>query len=156
MDISPQRFEYLLELSAEKLAFGPEWRWVCTDDDGVAFSESTVQQLFVRVLAHRYVLVKKRAEYKCENCFQHGAIQIHHRVHRSQGGKHTISNLISLCSACHSNSHHMSGMLKKLKYPELTMSAQERVDLLPDVSEPSRQRGAVVQPTRRVLGAEIK
>jgi len=34
-----------------------------------------------------------------------GAGDIHHRKLRSRGGKHTVTNCIALCSACHSWCH---------------------------------------------------
>lgn len=47
-------------------------------------------------------LVKGRAGQNCERCavgVMHG--EIHHRKNRSQGGQHTLQNLVFLCPPCH-------------------------------------------------------
>lgn len=55
--------------------------------------------------------VYKRDEYVCQNCGSVGGtegnteLHAHHIVPVSQGGHHKISNLVCLCSACHSLVH---------------------------------------------------
>ena len=45
----------------------------------------------------------------CEQCLEKGlsvrAVDIHHKVHRSQGGGDEASNLIALCRQCHDEIH---------------------------------------------------
>lgn len=125
---SERRFEYLMGISARKIPVLTNWMYECTDDDGLRFCEPSLNQLFVRLLVHRHSRVKKRAEYRCENCFAFKPLQIHHREHRSQGGRHTMDNLFAHCAECHHNTHAASGLLKKLKSFELSASAQERIE----------------------------
>jgi hypothetical protein len=47
---------------------------------------------------------RKRAENKCQECGESSdTLHVHHKILRSQGGNHDISNLIVLCTRCHSN-----------------------------------------------------
>jgi 5-methylcytosine-specific restriction endonuclease McrA len=85
-------------------------------------------ELYVRLLSWRQENIRKRAGYKCENCYQHKPIQVHHKLHRSKGGNHAYLNLVALCQECHGNTHAASGLHKKLKDRALSASAQERLD----------------------------
>jgi signal recognition particle GTPase len=50
--------------------------------------------------------VYKRDSYKCQNCGnQDDELHAHHIVPISKGGTHKISNLITLCSDCHTAIH---------------------------------------------------
>ena len=54
-------------------------------------------------------MVKDRADGHCEaanfpTCTGH-AEHLHHRQLRSQGGGHTVENLIAVCSSCHTWFH---------------------------------------------------
>jgi hypothetical protein len=52
-----------------------------------------------------------RDKYKCVNCNKKtGKLHAHHIVFRSQGGKDTIDNLVTLCEGCHKKVHE--GKLK--------------------------------------------
>ena len=73
-----------------------------------------------------------RDGYKCQICGQeHGKLEIHHIIFRSEGGSNSIDNLITLCPECHHKIHqgeltidkkpksfkhpaHMNTMRKKL------------------------------------------
>lgn len=44
-------------------------------------------------------------EVKAEGC-EGRAVHMHHRRMRSQGGRHTLSNLIHTCAYCHFVCHH--------------------------------------------------
>ena len=41
----------------------------------------------------------------CENCGRSRAVDIHHLLFRSQGGKNNIRNLMALCRKCHLMAH---------------------------------------------------
>lgn len=56
-----------------------------------------------------YAAVADRAEGVCEGCGQRAAIQMHHRLYRSRGGKHEIENLLHLCLECHGVAHTLIG-----------------------------------------------
>lgn len=42
-----------------------------------------------------------RAGWCCERCNQRKPLTYHHRLKRSQGGKHTVENGVALCQECH-------------------------------------------------------
>lgn len=44
----------------------------------------------------------------CEVCGNR-AVDIHHVVHKSQGGTDEANNLIALCRECHNRAHNQSG-----------------------------------------------
>jgi len=47
--------------------------------------------------------VLKRDNYRCVNCGMTGKeLHVHHVVPRSEGGTNDLSNLVTLCSRCHS------------------------------------------------------
>jgi hypothetical protein len=52
-------------------------------------------------------LVRRRDNQRCRvpGCRSARGLEIHHIVHRANGGSHEASNLILLCSACH-QAHH--------------------------------------------------
>lgn len=45
--------------------------------------------------------VLQRDGYKCHVCGRGHNLHIHHIIPRVDGGKHTMANLITLCSGCH-------------------------------------------------------
>lgn len=56
--------------------------------------------------------VYKRDNYTCQRCGYHSdtkgrsvPLQAHHIIHRSDGGKDTMDNLITLCRSCHGVQH---------------------------------------------------
>lgn len=56
-------------------------------------------------------VVMARARYACEarlgpSCDIDYAIELHHRLRRSQGGTHTAANLVALCRPCHRSVHN--------------------------------------------------
>lgn len=59
-------------------------------------------------------MVKDRADGACEALLHHvcngQAEQLHHRQMRSQGGEHTVENLIHVCHACHLYFHQNPGV----------------------------------------------
>ena len=61
----------------------------------------------------------------CENCGQSRAVDIHHILFRSRGGKDKITNLMALCRKCHTISHadrKMNDRLKKVHHDYLKIS----------------------------------
>lgn len=56
----------------------------------------------------------KRANYRCEiqgdDCLQTYALSGHHIQHRSQGGKHEVSNIIIGCPECHNHQKYTDGI----------------------------------------------
>ena len=51
----------------------------------------------------------------CRACLKRKAVDIHHKVFRSQGGSDDISNLIALCRYCHDKAHNDADFNDKLK-----------------------------------------
>lgn len=49
--------------------------------------------------------VYRREWYSCAICDDTRHLQIHHVVHRSQGGTNHMMNLICLCPKCHALAH---------------------------------------------------
>jgi len=49
--------------------------------------------------------IYRRDGYRCALCDSSQGLQIHHVVHRGQGGTDSPQNLITLCSYCHSHVH---------------------------------------------------
>ena len=49
--------------------------------------------------------VYQREGYACALCSSNQGLQIHHVIHRSQGGKNDMHNLVCLCWVCHANAH---------------------------------------------------
>ena len=54
-------------------------------------------------------VVRDRADGACEMLLHPHCVgmaqQMHHRQMRSQGGEHTVENLIHICAACHHYAH---------------------------------------------------
>ena len=52
--------------------------------------------------------VYQRDGYQCQRCGVSGNAELHahHKVPKSKGGSHRLSNLTTLCSDCHSQVHH--------------------------------------------------
>ena len=52
--------------------------------------------------------IYRRDGYQCAVCGDPRRLQIHHVVHRSQGGGDEQMNLITLCPVCHALAHGMN------------------------------------------------
>ena len=50
----------------------------------------------------------------CEICGNPNATDPHHRKRKSQGGLDTLANLLDLCRACHSRTHHEPRQARRL------------------------------------------
>lgn len=68
--------------------------------DGESFQERVEKSAFWYVLRKK---VFERDKYKCQKCGGdgQGILHIHHIHKRSEGGKDTEDNLITLCPPCH-------------------------------------------------------
>lgn len=51
-------------------------------------------------------LTLKRDHYRCTVCGAFTELQVHHIVPRRLGGSDELSNLVTLCAACHLQLHH--------------------------------------------------
>ena len=49
--------------------------------------------------------VYRREGFMCALCGDNRSLQIHHYLHRSEGGGNTPHNLIALCWRCHALTH---------------------------------------------------
>lgn len=49
--------------------------------------------------------IYRRDGYRCALCDSTQYLQIHHFIHRGQGGSNHPHNLICLCSKCHAQAH---------------------------------------------------
>ena len=54
--------------------------------------------------------VRERAQYRCEDCGERRALELHHLRYRRDGetifGRETIDDLVGLCRVCHHARHH--------------------------------------------------
>lgn len=64
------------------------------------------RRLAQTTLAAASVLVRERDGNRCRVCGHPYAVELHHIVFRSQGGKHEPENLVCLCAHCHGLVHH--------------------------------------------------
>jgi RRXRR protein/HNH endonuclease len=54
-----------------------------------------------------------RDGYTCQNCDKkQGRLEAHHLIYREQGGKDSLTNLLTLCEACHKKVHEGKVTLK--------------------------------------------
>jgi hypothetical protein len=75
--------------------------------------------------------VYRRDGWRCALCDSTSGIQIHHVVKRSQGGKNTPDNLITLCSDCHALAHGMN--LRRWADMDETAICQAIVEYMADL-----------------------
>jgi len=52
----------------------------------------------------------ERDGWACRHCHNRNGLHPHHLTYRSQGGQHTLDNLLTLCWKCHRAEH--DGFLK--------------------------------------------
>lgn len=68
--------------------------------------------------------VYRRDDYQCANCRRrggpHGDVELHahHIVPKSRGGVHELSNLITVCEACHTAVHNRDAVAPTAIPPE--------------------------------------
>jgi ATP-dependent DNA helicase RecQ len=51
--------------------------------------------------------VLRRDGWRCQSCGTMSNLEVHHKALRSHSGDDSEENLITLCSACHSATHHV-------------------------------------------------
>ncbi len=61
--------------------------------------------------------VKARDNFTCWSCGSHDHLEVHHIIHRHDGGSDRPSNLITLCEKCHEN-HHNGKRPLAIPFPE--------------------------------------
>ena len=49
--------------------------------------------------------VLRRDNWRCQSCGGMSNLEVHHQRFRSHSGEDSEDNLITLCSACHSEAH---------------------------------------------------
>ena len=52
--------------------------------------------------------IYRRDGWQCALCDSQKYIQVHHYIHRGQGGSNSPHNLITLCMDCHALAHGMN------------------------------------------------
>ena len=52
-------------------------------------------------------LVLRRDGWRCQLCGTMANLEVHHKEFRSQSGDDSEENLITLCTACHYETHHI-------------------------------------------------
>lgn len=50
-------------------------------------------------------MVLRRDQYRCTVCGTSHDLEVHHIVPRAEGGTNDPANLVTLCMACHSDTH---------------------------------------------------
>jgi 5-methylcytosine-specific restriction endonuclease McrA len=50
--------------------------------------------------------VLRRDGWRCQSCGTMANLDLHHKEFRSHGGEDSEQNLITLCTACHHETHH--------------------------------------------------
>ncbi|CAM3820242.1 RNA-guided endonuclease IscB [Vreelandella rituensis] len=53
---------------------------------------------------------KTRDKHRCRVCSTEDYLQVHHLIHRTNGGSDKLSNLMTLCRDCHDD-HHKNGLV---------------------------------------------
>ena len=50
--------------------------------------------------------VLRRDDWRCQGCGSMSNLEVHHKEFRSHSGNDSEENLITLCHACHHETHH--------------------------------------------------
>jgi len=53
--------------------------------------------------------ILRRDGWQCQSCGTMSNLEVHHRKFRSHSGSDSDENLITLCAACHSSVHGLTG-----------------------------------------------
>ncbi|HEX3761217.1 MAG TPA: HNH endonuclease signature motif containing protein [Kofleriaceae bacterium] len=84
----------------------------------------------------RFVWRRDGGRCRVPGCRSARGLEIHHLVHRADGGGHDASNLALLCSACHL-AHHRGALTISGTADQLEVQRPAQVLLPPDSGEPS-------------------
>ncbi|PWT76401.1 MAG: hypothetical protein C5B59_06660 [Bacteroidetes bacterium] len=60
----------------------------------------------------------ERDDWRCRSCRSRNDLHPHHLKYRSQGGKHVLNNLLTLCWKCHQAEHDGHLIIVILKVEE--------------------------------------
>jgi len=86
---------------------------------------------------------------KCENCREKKDLEVHHIKKVSDGGTHTLSNLIVLCHNCHKNKAHrgsLSATEQRKKIKQRSKKLQEGIKV---ILNKAKQRQNKTQTTKK-------
>jgi 5-methylcytosine-specific restriction endonuclease McrA len=61
--------------------------------------------------------VLQRDGWRCQWCGSLTGVEVHHLIHRSQGGADSPENLLSLCVHCHALAHNTQGAFARTTRP---------------------------------------
>lgn len=103
----------LERISGCRLARHGDSLWVAVNENGeieacvsgVRDASRAEQQLVEAVYRNRCNRVLANYGYRCARCGKLGALEVHHKKHRSKGRDDRMENLIPLCNACHRREH---------------------------------------------------
>ncbi|MFB9761379.1 RNA-guided endonuclease IscB [Ectobacillus funiculus] len=105
-----------------------------------------------------------RDNYTCQVCKKKGGIlQTHHIIYRSHDGSHAASNLITVCTTCHTHENHQEGnilwkwMVEKKKtkrYKEGPFMNILRRRIFDQYSDAHMTYGSITTPRRKELQLE--
>ena len=104
--------------------------------------------------------IRERDLWRCARCGSATELHVHHRILRSQGGRDTFDNQVTLCAACHEWVHRnpllaqAEGWLLKANSRPGTVAVRHHawpaapiwlradgtVQLLPDLQQPDLQQ----------------
>lgn len=73
--------------------------------EGRKDKSTMLRELVQEALEVRKAAVRKRANWRCEECDGIQPLEVHHIIFRSQGRDDRMCNLKALCSECHRRTH---------------------------------------------------
>ncbi|HEX3760768.1 MAG TPA: HNH endonuclease signature motif containing protein, partial [Kofleriaceae bacterium] len=95
----------------------------------------------------RFVWRRDGGRCRVPGCRSARGLELHHLVHRADGGSHDASNLALLCSACHL-AHHRGALSISGTADQLEVRRPGQVSLPPDGREPSAASSTQVSAER--------
>jgi hypothetical protein len=86
-------------------------------------------------------LTRERDGYKCRICNNKRNLNVHHRVYPEKLGLESLSNLITLCNACHTLFHNNKpiGSLPNDSYQKCALCSENTTKAFSFSSEPERK-----------------
>lgn len=91
--------------------------------------------MYAKIPSVQRKAIYRRDGFQCAVCGTHRYLQIHHYIHRGQGGSNSPMNLITLCSDCHAMAHGIN----VIGHPDLSQEDMEQhiVEYLADMYAPN-------------------